>query len=355
MKLSPRSAENFYESNLKAIANSLLKLQSHTLIAGLFLTCGIALFANLLHAASGLKILSPLILAILLGIGIRNSIGVPQICQPGIKFSLKRLLRLAVILLGLRLSLTELGTIGATGLGVVAIASFSTFCFTCWLGKRLGVAPKLTQLIAAGTSICGASAVVAANAAVESSEEEMTYAIAMVTALGTVAMLFYPVLPNLLQLSPETFGLWCGASIHEVAQVIAAAFQYGDLSGEMATISKLARVMFLVPMVLVLSVTAVRRNSQSRRVSLQQLPIPWFVVFFLVLTILNSLNWIPASPKAFLLQVNQFVLTVSLAAMGLETYLYKIKQVGLKPLYLAIASWLFIAGLSLLLIKAFLD
>lgn len=324
-------------------------------VAGLGLTVGIALLAIALRQLPGFSLFSPLILAVLLGILVKNTVGTPTVCQPGVTFSLKRILRLAIILLGLRLSLGQLVQVGPVGLLIVTATLGATFVFTCWLGRQLGISQKLTHLIAAGTSICGASAVVATNTVVEGRDEDVAYAVTVVTVFGTVSMLLYPVVAGLLQLSPEVFGIWSGASIHEVAQVVAAAFQGGEVSGELATISKLSRVLFLVPIMLVLSAAAGewRRSApgSSRPFQLNQLPIPWFVFGFMVLIGLNSLNIFPTALKDWLIQSNKFLLAIALAAMGLETNLLKMKQTGLKPLYLGAASWIFISVFSLTLIK----
>ncbi len=126
----------------------------------------------------------------------------------------------------------------------------ATFAFTIWTGKWLGVAPKLAQLIAAGTSICGASAVIATNTVTSADDEDVAYSVACVTVFGSVAMFSYPLLRGLVHLDPQSFGLWAGASIHEIAQVVAAAFQDGQKAGEFGTIAKLSRVMLLAPMVI---------------------------------------------------------------------------------------------------------
>ena len=323
------------------------------LAVGLTLTSGLALLAIFLHRLPGFSLFSSLVLAILLGILVRNTVGVPQICQPGISFCLKRILKLAIVLLGLQLSLIEVIAVGPIGLAIVAITAISTFYFTCWFGQRLGVSKKLAQLIAAGTSICGASAVLATNVVVDSSDEDVAYAVAMVTVFGTVSMLLYPMLPALFHLTPQAFGIWCGASIHEVAQVVAAAFQDGSVSGQIATISKLSRVMLLVPLVLTLLISSVRSKDAGQKLDLRRVPIPWFVLQFVALILLNSLNIFPEAFKASVIQANQFLLTIALAAMGLETKLHKMKQVGLKPLYLGVAAWLFISVFSLVSVQLF--
>ena len=326
---------------------------THTgsIFKGLSLTFGLALVATGLHQVPGLHFLSSLILVVVLGIVVRNGLTVPAACQPGIRFTLKRILRLAIILLGLRLSVSQILAVGPKGLGIVAIVLGSTFVFTCWLGRQLGVSRSLSQLIASGTSICGASAVVATNSVIEGSDEDVAYAVTIVTLFGTLSMLLYPLLFGWLALTPEAFGVWTGASIHEVAQVVAAAFQNSQISGELATIAKLSRVMFLIPVMLMLGVLSFRHRQQADNP--QSLPIPWFVLGFVALIGVNSLQILPAAWTETITQGNKFLLTVAMVAMGLETKLQKFRQMGLRPLYLGGAAWLFISIVSLTLVEAF--
>ncbi|NJL83808.1 MAG: YeiH family putative sulfate export transporter [Chloroflexaceae bacterium] len=324
-----------------------------SLVPGLLLTTAIALVATALSRLPSLSLLSPLILGIVLGIAVRNVLGPLPHCRPGIVFSLKRLLRLAIILLGLQLSFAQVLLVGPVGLAIAVVTLVSTFIFTCWLGRYLGINRQLAQLIAAGTSICGASAVVATGSVVESSDEDVTYAVSIVTIFGTISLFTYPVLAMVLKLTPEAFGIWCGVSIHEVAQVVAAAFQTGEMSGELATVAKLSRVLFLVPMLLGLGFLSARKRRLAADRPGQPLPIPWFVLGFIALIGVNSLDVIPLALKDHIIQGNRFLLTISLTAMGLETSLRKIWQIGHKPFYLGAASWLFIAVLSLILVKLF--
>jgi len=323
-----------------------LRSRSLPLLPGLILTGAIAVLSLITERTFHITVLNPLLISVVLGIGIQNLWDIPTHFRAGIQFSMKRILRLAVILLGVKLSFTEILEIGPTGLIIVASTAISTFYLTCWLGKCLNINRKLTQLIAAGTSICGASAVVATNAVIDGSEEDMTYAITSITGLGTCAMLLYPLVPGFIQMSPETFGIWCGASIHEVAQVIAAAFQNGTVSGEFATITKLSRVLLLIPLVFTLGW---RRSHPCSTETPEKfkIPIPWFVVFFGLLVVLNSLNLVSDTIKPLILTTNQFLLCLSLAAMGLETNLKRLTKIGLKPIYLAVGAWLFLAITSL--------
>ncbi|MDJ0731071.1 MAG: YeiH family protein [Crocosphaera sp.] len=324
--------------------------QSYGILPGLLLTSGLAILAESFHKLPSLSLLSSLILAIILGILVKNTIGVSKIYQPGITFSLKRILRLSIILLGLRLSLPQVIEVGPNGLIIVFFTLVSTFIFTCWLGQKLGVNKRLTKLIAAGTSICGASAIVATNGVVESKDEEVAYAVAIVTIFGTLSMLLYPLFPIIFQVTSQEFGIWCGVSIHETAQVIAAAFQGGEMSGELATIAKLSRVIFLVPIVLTLGLFS-NKGTQNNQVN--KLPIPWFVLGFIALMLLNSFNIFPENVKGSVITFNHFLLAISMAGMGLKTSIFDIKINGIKPFYLGAASWLFISIFSLVLIKIF--
>ncbi len=328
-------------------------LSFNSLIPGLLLATGIAVLAESLKKIPSLSLFSSLIIAILLGLIVKNTVGVTPIFKPGITFSLKRILRLSIILLGLRLSVPQILAVGPAGLAIVFITLTSTFIFTCWFGRQIGVNQKLTKLIAAGTSICGASAIVATNGVVESKDEDVAYAVAIVTIFGTLSMLIYPLMSTFLQVTSQEFGIWCGVSIHETAQVIAAAFQGGEISGEFGTIAKLSRVIFLAPVVLTLGFITPSSMNSSKEHKSKKLPIPWFVFGFIALMLLNSVNLFPEDFKKSVTEVNHFLLTISMAGMGLKTSIREIKQSGIKPLYLGAVSWIFISALSLSLIKAF--
>lgn len=293
-----------------------------------------------------------MILSIILGIAFHNLIGTPARAKPGVVFSLRRILRLAIILLGLQLTAQEVVEVGAKGIAVIALTLVTTFLFTTWLGRLIGVERKLTQLIAAGTSICGASAVIATNTVTRAHDEDVAYAVACVTVFGSIAMFVYPLLPGVLHLDPHAFGLWSGASIHEIAQVIAAAFQYGKQAGEFATIAKLSRVMMLAPMVIMLGLLAARRANRNGETQNQAAPpLPWFVLGFIALVIVNSIVTIPAQPRGIIVTATTFLLSMALAAMGLETDIAKLKAKGVRPLVLGLSAFLFISGFSLTLVK----
>jgi len=320
-----------------------------SVVPGLLLTSGIAAAAFGLRALPGVSVLSPMILAIFMGITFHNLVRTPAWAKPGVVFSLRRILRVAIILLGLQLTAQQVVAVGGAGLAVIIATLLSTFLFTTWVGRLLGVDAKLTQLIAAGTSICGASAVIATNTVTDGSDEDVAYAVACVTVFGSIAMFTYPLLVGVLHLDPHAYGLWAGSSIHEVAQVVAAAYQDGSQAGDFATIAKLTRVMMLAPVVVSLGLLLRGRGNQARA----KVPAPWFVIGFIALIVVNSLITIPAGIKTPVGMVTTFGLSMALAAMGLETDIRKLRAEGLRPLLLGLVAFFFISGFSLLLIRVF--
>jgi uncharacterized integral membrane protein (TIGR00698 family) len=326
--------------------------RSETIWPGLVLTAWIAGAGFALRQIPGLGLFSPMILSIIAGIIFHNVIGTPIRAKAGVVFSLRRILRLAIILLGLQLTAQEVIEVGATGIAVIVLTLVATFVFTTWLGRLIGVDRKLSQLIAAGTSICGASAVIATNTVTQAHDEDVAYAVACVTVFGSMAMFAYPLLPTVLRLDPHAFGLWSGASIHEIAQVVAAAFQDGDQAGQFATIAKLSRVMMLAPTIVALGLMAARRTRPHGHVHENaKPPLPWFVLGFIALVAVNSIVTIPPEARSGIVAVTTFLLSMALAAMGLETDIAKLKAKGVRPFILGLSASVFIAGFSLLLVK----
>ena len=343
------------ETGARAASNQFAEAVTAAL-PGLTLTGGIALFAFALRQIPGVGMFSPMILATVTGMLFHNLIGTPALCRPGVVFSLKKLLRLGIILLGFQLALSQVIAVGAVGVAIILSGLVATFVFTKALGRVMGVDPKLAELIGAGTSICGASAVIATNTVTEGSDADVAYAVACVTVFGSIAMLTYPLLPALLHLSPRQFGLWSGASIHEIAQVVAAAFQDGQVAGQFGTVAKLTRVMMLAPLVIGLGLIAARKargGATGEAKERKAPPMPWFVLGFIAVMLLNSAITVQPAEKAQIVLLTNFLLSMALAAMGLETDFAKLKREGLKPLALAGCAMLFISGFSLALVKLF--
>jgi uncharacterized integral membrane protein (TIGR00698 family) len=320
------------------------------LAPGLALTGGIAAVAFVLRLIPGVAVLSPMILSVIIGVLVHNFVGAPPATRQGAAFSLRSILRFSIILLGLQITARQAADLGPGALAMIAAALVSTLAFTVVLGRALGVARGLALLIGVGTSICGASAVIAAKAATNGDDEDAAYAIACVTVFGTLAMFAYPLAQSFMHLSPRAYGLWAGASIHEIAQVVAASFQSGPAAGQFGTIAKLTRVAMMAPVVIALGELTVRLGvaGEGER---RRPPFPWFLVGFLALSAFNSVVAVPHQIAAPVSVVTTFLLSMAMAAMGLHTNLGHIRARGVRPLALGFFASLFICLFSLIMVR----
>ncbi len=334
-----------YQSELASGAPA---FQLRSVLPGTALALAIALLSIL----SPTGVISSLFVAFALGMVVSAVWGVRPAYRPGIRFSSRVLLRLGIVLLGFQVSMTDVLQVGWTGLAVIVTTLLATFIATKQFARLIGVEAPLAELIAVGTSVCGASAIVATNTVTRGSEEDAAYAIACITLFGTLAMLALPFAARLLELDPTSYGLWAGATTHEVAQAVAAAFQGGDEAGQLGTIAKLGRVVMLAPLILVLGVF--RRGAGADADAMAgRAPVPWFVFGFLGVIAGNSIVALPAEVHGMIAWTSTLLLVAALGAMGLETDIHKLRSKGFRPLLLGAMSWLFIASFGLGLILLF--
>jgi len=315
------------------------------ILPGTAVASAIVICCVLLKSVSPLGPVSPLLLAVLIGMVLGNIRRMPAPIHPGLRFSSRTVLRFAIGLLGLQLSVAQIATVGIAGLFVVVSTVVVTFVAIIWMATLLGVDLKLACLLAAGTSICGASAVAAMSTVSQASEEDVTYAMATVTALGTLLMFLLPPAGHFLELSSTEFGVWTGASIHEVAQVTGAAFQFSVAAGETGVVIKLMRVLMLAPLLLLWTIWS-RFNSTSNSESVVGSAFPIFVVGFIGAVIVNSVMPIPADTRASLMTITTFLMTVALAALGLQTRFSRLTAKGARPLMLGMLGTVLIVGVS---------
>lgn len=315
------------------------------LVPGLALLAVIALVARQVPGLTGQSFIGAPVAAMLIGLLLRNTLGMPAGIRPGNTFAMRRLLRFAIVLLGLQVSMPQILGLGWGVLLAVVLTLAATFVFTRMAGRMLGVPAPLTDLIAAGTSVCGASAVMACNTVARGSDEDVAYSIACVSIFGTIAMVVAPLLAAPMQASPEFWGLWVGTTIHEVAQVAGTAFTLGDAAGQSGTIAKLTRVLLLAPLILVLGFGGQRRGGGA-------VPMPWFAFGFIALALVNPLLGLPEALRETAAQLTAFFLTMALAAMGLEADFSKLRLKGWRPLLLGGVASIFIALFGYLTLAA---
>jgi uncharacterized integral membrane protein (TIGR00698 family) len=303
--------------------------------------------------------IEPVMLAIIFGMILANVFTLPKALQPGLKFSTKKLLPLAVVLLGARLDFFHLVRVGAAGLImsvatiVVALAMFAMFVKWKW------VEPKLGLLLGIGTAICGGTAIVAAAPVIEAEEKDVSFGVATVTLCGLIAMFVLPALAGAMKMTDWSFGVWAGLSIHQTPQVIAAGFAYSDPAGETATIVKLARVCLLAPALIFVGWAAHSRGTHrsQRRILLRDL-IPLFVIGFLLMALLRTAGWLGVFNTAigtralhvdiakWCEQASKLLIVMSMASVGLETSFAALRRTGARPLLLGCAAAIVICVLT---------
>lgn len=328
------------------------------LLPGLGLTLGVAFLALLLgnlpwSARFGI---STLTLAIVLGMILGNTVNpaASTIFQEGVTFSKGPLLRTGIILYGFHLTWQQLLGVGGQGLIGAGLMLVSTFLLAQALGRLLRVDPQTTALIGAGSSICGAAAVLATEPTVRARPGQVAVAMATVVLFGTIAIFLYPAM-NALHLWPfagQTFGIYIGSSVHEVAQVVAAGKAISPEVADAAVTTKLIRVMLLGPFLLLLALwwqrTSLSTSTTRADASAQRgpIPIPWFAFGFVAVSLLNSLHVIPTSLVGSLLTLDTLLLSMAMAALGLTTRFATLKQAGVRPLLLGglLMVWLVVGG-----------
>lgn len=336
-----------------------------------------------LLAAQGLSGSSPISgvpIAILLGLLLRNALPLPSLLAPGLKFSVSTILRLGIVLVGIRLSVFDVARLGLAGLPVVIGAIATGLIFVTWFNNRLGLPPRLGTLIAAGTSICGVTAIVSTAPAIEADEREVAYAVANIVAFGLFGMLTYPYLAHALLTRSETIGLFLGTAVHDTSQVVGSALTYKQLYADdvvlrVATVTKLTRNLFLAAVIPFLTWMHLRRTHQpgtarQRRTSWTAL-VPAFVVGFVVMAILRSIGdaTLTSNGAAFGIWsttewsrltnlvgdtwASRYLLGTAMAAVGLNTNLSVFRGVGLKPFVVGMAGAAAVGAVGLILALVF--
>jgi uncharacterized integral membrane protein (TIGR00698 family) len=312
-------------------------------LRGLFAVAALAFVSFLFAGNSWLSHLgiSSLIIAIILGIVIGNIIHLPSTFTPGIQYAAKQLLRTAIILYGFRVSLQEIHAIGVYALLIDTTIVTSTLFIGYQIGTRLLKLDRhLALLISCGAAICGAAAVLAVEDIIKSEPYKAAIAVGTVVLFGTISMFLYPVLQRagMLGLSNAQFGIFAGASVHEVAQALVTGSSISQQIGQTAVVVKMVRVLLLIPVLLFLSFWNPSAATDRRK----KLMVPWFAVGFLLVICFNSLHLVPQSIVKSINAFDMLLLTMAMGAIGLETKFSKIKKVGLNPLYLAalLFAWL---------------
>jgi len=332
-------------------------------LSGIIFVALFAAAATMLSDIAAIKALgiSPLVIGIVIGIFYANTLHnhIPSQWQGGITFSAKKILRFAIVFYGFRITFQEIADVGMEGFVVSVIMLTTTFVLGTYLGYKIFKMDRDTSMLtASGASVCGAAAVLATEPVLKAQGHKTAIAVSMVVLFGTLSMFLYPLLyasiiepsSGFLHLSPQEFGIYVGGTIHEVAQVVAVPASIMGASQEMANsavIVKMTRVIMIAPMLILLglylSYEARQRGGENSEVPLV---IPWFAVYFIGVAGFNSLGIVPAHIVEIINQIDTFLLTMAMSALGMGTIFAKFRGLGLAPLYTAgvMFIWLVVGG-----------
>lgn len=308
-----------------------------------FIACSIAEYSFFKHLA-----ISPLVIGIALGMLYANTLRghFPKEWEKGILFSTKTLLRLGIVLYGFRITFTEIQSVGMIGF----VSSILVVVLTLMIGYFIGVKlfkldPEIALLTSAGSAICGAAAVLATEGVLKNESYKSAVAVGTVVLFGTLAMFLYPIVYQLgwIPLGLGEEGLYVGATIHEVAQVVGAGSAITEEVAHNAVIVKMIRVMLLVPFLMILGYILTRKSDVAHE---KKMVIPWFAIFFVLVAGFNSFHWLPVNVLKTINTIDTFILTMAMSALGMETAFKKFKGVGGKAMLLALILfvWLIIGG-----------
>ena len=325
---------------------------------GIFLVAIIAIIATFIAKIPAIKNLaiSPLVIGIILGIIFANTVRskIPQSWLPGILFSAKTLLRIAIVFYGFRITFQQIASVGAEGLILSTVMLTSTMLLGIFVGMKVLKLDRDTSiLVASGSAVCGAAAVLATEEVLKSEPHKTAMAVGTVVLFGTISMFVYPILykASVLGMDFTQFGLYVGSSVHEVAQVVAAGGAVDAVSSDTAIIVKMLRVMMIAPMLLILGVFLSKFAGHSSA-NAKKLVIPWFAVLFIAVAGFNSLHLLPKNSVTQINLIDTFLLTMAMTALGMETHINKFKQAGIKPVILALILFFWLITVAYFITKA---
>jgi uncharacterized integral membrane protein (TIGR00698 family) len=253
--------------------------------------------------------------------------------------------------LGAGLSLSQVWKTGLDSLSVTVFTLGAAFIAAYGFGKAMGVPPKLKSLIGVGTAICGGSAIAAISPIIEANEMEIAYSISTIFLFNVIAVIIFPPLGHLLHFSDKAFGLWAGTAINDTSSVVAAGYAYSNSAGAFATIVKLTRTTMIIPISLIftafVAIQKKKDSNQNNNVNFSFRKIfPWFILWFLVASLLNTLGFFNTSSIKYINLLGKFMIVMALSAVGLNSDFKKMLKTGIKPLILGLIVWFTVAIVS---------
>ena len=307
-------------------------------VAICFAVAGVSIFLEELIPGG---LLGASIIALFMGT-IINSFFHPDWLKPALKFTSKKILKAAIVLLGASLSVNTIMSVGKMTFFVMIFTFAMCFGGGYFIRKLFGLNWKLSNLISAGTGICGGSAVAAIAPVIDADDKDIAFAMSSTFLFDMVMIALYPLMGKALGMSDIAYGIWAGTSVNDTASVVASGYAFSEAAGDFATMVKLTRTIAIIPTVLVFAYIGTRVKQkelkaagQGKKVNLMKI-IPWFIGGFLLLAVLNSVGCIPVAVSGVMKSASKFLMVTALAAIGLSTSITDFKKAGLKPMFYGI-------------------
>ncbi len=308
-------------------------------LPGIALSAVIAALATLLANALPIHLISASVIALFIGMGINAIIGKKTaVFSSGIKFTSKKLLKFAIILLGASLNITTVLHVGGVSLFVMVFTLLTCFGGGYFIGKALGINWKLSNLISAGTGICGGSAIAAIAPAIDAEDRDIAYAMSATFLFDMAMIIAFPFMGQALGMSDVAYGLWAGTAVNDTSSVVAAGYAFSEAAGDFAVMVKLTRTLSIIPCVIIFTLINLRLKRRELKTADAKAKwdikalIPWFIVFFLLMSVLNSVGIIPVALADGMKTLSKFLMVMALGAIGLNTSFSELKKSGIKPM-----------------------
>jgi len=320
---------------MKTIANNIKNI-----IPGFVTALLIAAIAKWLESLLPIHLIGASVIALFIGMLINQMKKPGKTMSFGLKFTSKKILKFAIILLGASLSIGTILEVGKMSLTVMIFTLLTCFGGGYFIGKALKLDWKLSNLISAGTGICGGSAIAAIAPVIDADDSDIAYAMSATFLFDMIMILAFPLMGQALGLSDMAYGLWAGTAVNDTSSVVAAGYAYSEAAGDFATMVKLTRTLAIIPTVIIFSLINAHLKAKSQdgnnrsntpKVKITGL-LPWFIVAFLIMAVINSIGLIPASVSTTLKGISKFLMVAALAAIGLNTDFREMKKSGLNPM-----------------------
>ncbi len=305
-------------------------------IPGFFLAALIAFAARYIERILPVHLVGASVIALLAGMVINYFWQPTNLFKGGLKFTSKKVLKFAIILLGASLNIGVVLQIGKMSLLVMVFTLLTCFGGGYFIGRALGINWKLSNLISAGTGICGGSAIAAIAPVIDADDTDVAYAISATFLFDMAMIILFPIMGRALGLSDMAYGLWAGTAVNDTSSVVAAGYAFSEAAGDFATMVKLTRTLSIIPTVIVFSLVSAGLKRKENIETQHKLKIgkiiPWFILGFLAMTAVNSLGFISASLSSSMKDVSKFLMVTALAAIGLNTSFKDMKKSGIAPM-----------------------